>query len=65
MPKLEDEIGSFICNQLMKNNITLDQLQLDKLKDDDHEDLSKVSNIFLNIAQVGIEFNEDRPENSL
>lgn len=65
VPMLEDEIGSFICHHMIKNKINLDQLQFDQIKDDDHKDLSKVSYIFLNIVKIGIEYNEDRPENSL
>jgi hypothetical protein len=62
---LEDEIGSFICEQLFKNNLHMELLDIDKIKDEDHQDLTKISNIFLNIVIKGIEFNEDKPDNTL
>lgn len=65
MPMLEDQIGVFICDQMFKNGVRFEDLNFDKIKDDDHVDLSKVSSIFLKIVSIGIEFDEDMPDNGL
>lgn len=61
VPMLEEEIGTFICEQLYKNNLHLENLDISNIKDEDHKDNTKICNIFFNIVKKGIEFNEDKP----
>jgi len=59
VPMLEEEIGLFICDQLLKNQIDLNRLNIGNIKDDDHNDYTKVSSIFLNIVSKGISCEDD------
>lgn len=57
-PLLEEHIGRFVCEQLFKSNKNFNDLALNKLTDNDHKDLSKMSDIILKILRVGLDANE-------
>jgi len=59
VPMLEEEIGLFICDQMLMNQIDLNKLNIGNIKDDDHKDMTKVSSIFSNIVSKGISCEDD------